>query len=32
MKSAGLVTWGTDLDNPDFAGIARTNLRELEAE
>jgi pyruvate dehydrogenase (quinone) len=23
MKSAGIVTWGTDLDNPDFAGIAR---------
>ena len=23
MKSAGIVTWGTDLDNPDFAGIAQ---------
>jgi pyruvate dehydrogenase (quinone) len=23
MKAAGLVTYGTDLDNPDFAGIAR---------
>jgi pyruvate dehydrogenase (quinone) len=23
MKAAGVVTYGTDLDNPDFAGIAR---------
>jgi pyruvate dehydrogenase (quinone) len=23
MKSAGIVTWGTDLNNPDFAGIAQ---------
>jgi pyruvate dehydrogenase (quinone) len=23
MKAAGIVNWGTDLDNPDFAGIAR---------
>ena len=23
MKAAGIVTFGTDLDNPDFAGIAR---------
>jgi pyruvate dehydrogenase (quinone) len=23
MKSAGFVTYGVDLDNPDFAGIAR---------
>ena len=23
MKSAGIVTWGTGLDNPDFAGIAQ---------
>jgi pyruvate dehydrogenase (quinone) len=23
MKAAGFVTYGTDLDNPDFAGIAR---------
>ena len=23
MKAAGIVTYGTDLDNPDFAGIAR---------
>ncbi len=23
MKSAGIVNYGTDLDNPDFAGIAR---------
>jgi pyruvate dehydrogenase (quinone) len=22
MKAAGIVTFGTDLDNPDFAGIA----------
>ena len=22
MKAAGIVNWGTDLDNPDFAGIA----------
>ena len=24
MKAAGVVTYGTDLDNPDFAGIARS--------
>ena len=24
MKAAGIVTYGTDLDNPDFAGIARS--------
>jgi pyruvate dehydrogenase (quinone) len=24
MKAAGIVTFGTDLDNPDFAGIARS--------
>ncbi len=24
MKSAGIVTYGTDLDNPDLAGIARS--------
>jgi pyruvate dehydrogenase (quinone) len=24
MKAAGVVTFGTDLDNPDFAGIARS--------
>ena len=23
MRAAGIVTYGTDLDNPDFAGIAR---------
>ncbi len=23
MEAAGIVTYGTDLDNPDFAGIAR---------
>ncbi len=23
MKAAGIATYGTDLDNPDFAGIAR---------
>src|SRR5271166_4964711 len=23
MKAAGIITYGTDLDNPDFAGIAR---------
>jgi pyruvate dehydrogenase (quinone) len=23
MKAAGVVTYGTDLDNPDFAGMAR---------
>ena len=23
MKAAGIVTYGTDLDNPDFAGIAQ---------
>jgi pyruvate dehydrogenase (quinone) len=23
MKAGGIVTYGTDLDNPDFAGIAR---------
>jgi pyruvate dehydrogenase (quinone) len=23
MKAAGIVTFGTDLDNPDFAGMAR---------
>jgi pyruvate dehydrogenase (quinone) len=23
MKADGIVNWGTDLDNPDFAGIAR---------
>ena len=23
MKAAGIVTYGTDLDNPDFAGMAR---------
>jgi len=23
MKAAGIVNWGTDLDNPDFAGIAQ---------
>ena len=23
MKAAGIVTYGTELDNPDFAGIAR---------
>ena len=23
MKAAGIVNFGTDLDNPDFAGIAR---------
>jgi pyruvate dehydrogenase (quinone) len=23
MKAAGIVNWGTDLDNPDFAGIAK---------
>ncbi len=23
MKAAGIMTFGTDLDNPDFAGIAR---------
>jgi pyruvate dehydrogenase (quinone) len=23
MKAAGFATYGTDLDNPDFAGIAR---------
>ena len=23
MKAAGIVTYGTDLDNPDFAGIAK---------
>lgn len=23
MKAAGIVTYGADLDNPDFAGIAR---------
>jgi pyruvate dehydrogenase (quinone) len=25
MKAAGIVTYGTDLDNPDFAGIARSS-------
>ena len=25
MKAAGIVTYGTDLDNPDFAGIARAS-------
>jgi len=24
MKAAGVVTYGTDLDNPDFAGMARS--------
>jgi pyruvate dehydrogenase (quinone) len=24
MKAAGFVNYGTDLDNPDFAGIARS--------
>ena len=24
MKAAGIVTYGTDLDNPDFAGIAES--------
>ena len=24
MKAAGIVTYGTDLDDPDFAGIARS--------
>ena len=24
MKAAGIVTYGTDLDNPDFAGIAQS--------
>ncbi|HEY4462032.1 MAG TPA: ubiquinone-dependent pyruvate dehydrogenase [Streptosporangiaceae bacterium] len=24
MKAAGIVTYGTDLDNPDFAGIGRS--------
>jgi len=24
MKAAGVVTYGTDLDNPDFAGIAKS--------
>jgi pyruvate dehydrogenase (quinone) len=24
MKAAGIVNYGTDLDNPDFAGIARS--------
>jgi pyruvate dehydrogenase (quinone) len=24
MKAAGIVTYGTDLDNPDFAGMARS--------
>jgi len=24
MKAAGIVTYGTDLDNPDFAGIAKS--------
>ena len=24
MKAGGIVTYGTDLDNPDFAGIARS--------
>ena len=24
MKAAGIVTFGTDLDNPDFAGIAQS--------
>jgi pyruvate dehydrogenase (quinone) len=24
MKAAGIVTYGTDLDNPDFAAIARS--------
>ena len=24
MKAAGIITYGTDLDNPDFAGIARS--------
>jgi pyruvate dehydrogenase (quinone) len=23
MKAAGIVNYGTELDNPDFAGIAR---------
>jgi pyruvate dehydrogenase (quinone) len=23
MKASGIVTYGTELDNPDFAGIAR---------
>jgi pyruvate dehydrogenase (quinone) len=23
MKAAGIVNYGTDLDNPDFAGIAK---------
>ena len=26
IKAAGIVTFGTDLDNPDFAGIARPGL------
>ncbi len=25
MKAAGIVTYGTDLDNPDFAAIAPRN-------
>jgi pyruvate dehydrogenase (quinone) len=25
MKAAGIVTYGTDLDNPDFAGIAQAS-------
>ena len=25
MKADGIVTFGTDLDNPDFAGIARAS-------
>ena len=24
MKAAGIVNYGTDLDNPDFAGVARS--------
>lgn len=31
MKAAGIATYGTDLHNPDFAGIAKS-LRELAAE
>jgi pyruvate dehydrogenase (quinone) len=24
MKAAGIVNYGTDLDNPDFAAVARS--------
>jgi pyruvate dehydrogenase (quinone) len=27
MKAAGIVTYGTDLDNPDFAGMAAAEIR-----